>query len=77
MLRINFYFLNIYATYVVSDRIALMREAVSTSAMSVIFDKTTWRSIPKDSHLCTHHHENLKSYSSHMLFPAIILYIHI
>jgi hypothetical protein len=39
--------------------IALMMEAVSTSEMCQ-FLQTTWHNIPKESHLHTHHCENLK-----------------
>jgi hypothetical protein len=41
--------------------IALMMEAASTSEMSVNFYQTTQRYNPEDSHLHTHHRENLKS----------------
>jgi hypothetical protein len=39
-----------------------MMEAVSTSETSVNFYQTTRRNNPEDSHLHTHHCENLKSY---------------
>jgi hypothetical protein len=39
-----------------------MMEAVSTSEMSVSSYKTTQHSTPEDSHLHTHHQENLKSH---------------
>jgi hypothetical protein len=37
-------------------------EAARTSETLVNFYQTTRRYNPKDSHLCTHHHENLKSH---------------
>jgi hypothetical protein len=40
----------------------LMIEAASTSEMLANFYQTTWHYNPEDSHLHTHHHENLKSY---------------
>jgi cobalamin synthase len=42
--------------------IALMMEAARTSEMLVNFYHTTRRYNPEDSHLRTHHRENLKSY---------------
>jgi hypothetical protein len=42
--------------------IALMMEAARTSETLVNFYQTTRRYNPEDSHLRTHHHENLKSY---------------
>jgi hypothetical protein len=42
--------------------IALMMEAASTSEMSVNFYQTAQHNNPEDSHLHTHHHENLKSH---------------
>jgi hypothetical protein len=41
---------------------ALMMEAARTSETLVNFYQTTWCYNPEDSHLCTHHCENLKSY---------------
>jgi hypothetical protein len=41
--------------------IALMMEAVCTSETSVYFSETTWRHIPKDSHLHTRRRESVKS----------------
>jgi hypothetical protein len=38
-----------------------MMEAASTSEMSINFYQATQRNTPEDSHLHTHHHENLKS----------------
>jgi hypothetical protein len=43
---------------------ALMMEAVSNSEMSINFYQNTWCIIPEDSHLHTHHHENLKSHQT-------------
>jgi hypothetical protein len=37
----------------------MMMEAASTSETSVNFYQTTWRNNPEDSHLHTHHQENL------------------
>jgi hypothetical protein len=45
-----------------SGIITLMMEAARTSETLVNFYQTTWRYNPKDSHLRTHRHENLKSY---------------
>jgi hypothetical protein len=42
---------------------AMMMEAARTSEMLVNFYQTTWHYNPEDSHLRTHHHENLKSYN--------------
>jgi hypothetical protein len=42
---------------------ALMMEAASTPEKLVNFYQTTQRNNPEDSHIHTHHHENLKSYS--------------
>jgi hypothetical protein len=42
--------------------IALMLEAASSSETLVNFCQTTWRYNPQDSHLRTHHRENLKFY---------------
>jgi hypothetical protein len=42
--------------------IALMMNAANTSEMSVNFYQTTQCDNPEDSHLHTHHHENLKSH---------------
>jgi hypothetical protein len=42
--------------------IALMMEAARTSETLVNFYQTTWRYNPEDGHLCTHRHENHKSY---------------
>jgi hypothetical protein len=39
-----------------------MMEAARTSEMLVSFYQTTRRYNPEDSHLLTHHRENLKSY---------------
>jgi hypothetical protein len=47
--------------FTVSIIIDLMMESVSTSETSVNFYQTTRRNIPKDSHLKTRPHENLKS----------------
>jgi hypothetical protein len=41
--------------------VAVMMEAASTSETSVNFYQTTRGNNPEDSHLHTHHHENLKS----------------
>jgi hypothetical protein len=41
---------------------ALMMEAARTSETLVNFYQTTRHYNPEDSHLCIHHHENLKSY---------------
>jgi hypothetical protein len=41
--------------------ITLMTEAVCTSE-TVSFYQTIWHKIPEDSHLHTHHCENLKSH---------------
>jgi hypothetical protein len=43
--------------------IALMMEAARTSETLVNFYQTTRRYNPEDSHLRTHHRENLKSYN--------------
>jgi hypothetical protein len=43
--------------------IALMMEAASTSETSVNFYQTAQSNNPEDSHLHTHHHENLGSHS--------------
>jgi hypothetical protein len=40
----------------------LEMEAARISEMLVNFYQTTWCYNPEDSHLCTHHRENLKSY---------------
>jgi hypothetical protein len=42
-----------------------MMEAARTSE-TVNFYQTTWLYNPEDSHLCTHHRENLKSYLYNM-----------
>jgi hypothetical protein len=47
-----------------------MMEAASTSETLVNFYQTTWRYNPEDSHLHTHHHENLKSYLHEYLFAC-------
>jgi hypothetical protein len=39
-----------------------MMEAVQTSEVLVNSYQCTWRYNPEDSHLHTHHHENLKTY---------------
>jgi hypothetical protein len=44
-----------------SGLIALMMEAARTFETLVNFYQTTRRYKPKDSHLCTHRSENLKS----------------
>jgi hypothetical protein len=44
--------------------IALMLEAARTSETLVNFYQTTRRCNPEDSHLRTHHRENLKSYEA-------------
>jgi hypothetical protein len=41
--------------------IALMMAALSFSEMLVSLYKATWCNISEDSHLHTHHHENMKS----------------
>jgi hypothetical protein len=41
--------------------IRAMMEAASTYEMSVNIYQTTRRNNPEDSHLNSHHHENLKS----------------
>jgi hypothetical protein len=46
----------------IASIIALIMEAVLTSEMSVYFDVTTWRYVPEDSEVHTHHRENLKSH---------------
>jgi hypothetical protein len=43
--------------------------AASTSEMSINFYQTTQHNNPEDSHLYTHHCENLKSHSESMSFP--------
>jgi hypothetical protein len=40
----------------------MMMEAVQTSETLVNLQQSTWCYNPEDSHLCTHHCENLKSY---------------
>jgi hypothetical protein len=45
-----------------SGCLALMMEAARTSETLVHFYQTTWCYNPEDSHLCTHCHENLRSY---------------
>jgi hypothetical protein len=60
-----------------SRLIALMMEAARTSETLVNFYQTTWRYNPEDSHLHTHHHENLKTYlpyyvSSIRIFASFI-----
>jgi hypothetical protein len=52
--------------------IALMMEAVRTSEMFLNSYQSTWHYNPEDSHLCTHHHENLKANYNMATF-----YIHI
>jgi hypothetical protein len=42
------------------DEFAMMIEATSTSETSVNFYQTTWPNNPENSHLRTHHHENLR-----------------
>jgi hypothetical protein len=49
----------------------LMMEAARTSETLVNFYQTTQRYNPEDSHLCTHRHENLKSYLVKMVFMYI------
>jgi hypothetical protein len=41
-----------------------MMQAARTSETMVNFYQTTWRYNPEDSHLHTHHRENLKSYTN-------------
>jgi hypothetical protein len=41
---------------------ALIMEAANTSETSENFHQTIWYYSPEDSHLNTHHRENLKSY---------------
>jgi hypothetical protein len=52
--------------------IALMMEAARTSETLVNFYQTTQRYNPEDSHLRTHHHENLKSYLTLFLFVSVV-----
>jgi hypothetical protein len=47
--------------------IILMMEAARSSETLVNFYQTTWCYNPEDSHLCTHCHENLKSYYQYSL----------
>jgi hypothetical protein len=47
---------------------ALMMQAASTSETVVNVYQTTWRYNPEDSHLHTHHRENLKSYVVNFVF---------
>jgi hypothetical protein len=42
--------------------IALTMEAARISVTTVNFYQTTWHYNPENSHLCTHHRKNLKSY---------------
>jgi hypothetical protein len=51
--------------------IVLMMEAASNSETSVNFYHTAWQKNPKDSHLHTHCHQNLKSH----LLPSSSLHI--
>jgi hypothetical protein len=51
----------------------LMMEAARTSETLVNFYKTTRRYNPEDSHLRTHRHENLKSYTL-LLISYIFLF---
>jgi hypothetical protein len=46
-----------------SGLITLMMEAENTSETLVNFYQTTWRYNPEYSHVHTHCHENLKSYT--------------
>jgi hypothetical protein len=52
--------------------IALMMEAERTSETLVNFYQTTRRYNPEDSHLRTHHCENLKSYLIFMLSKTFL-----
>jgi hypothetical protein len=51
--------------------IALMMEAVQTAETSVNSYQSTRRYNPEDSHLCTHRHENLKSYIMALCFENL------
>jgi hypothetical protein len=48
--------------------VALMMEAASTPETSVNFYQTIWCNIPEDSHLHTHHHENLNLIEIYLSF---------
>jgi hypothetical protein len=47
-----------------------MMEAVSTSEMLVNINQTKWCCIPEDSHLHTHHCDNLKSHKSNFVWKT-------